>query len=444
MQNEMLVGLGGLLLLGMVMLRGGAALAMLTYSRVRAQSQERRLHKSLRSLVPVQHGANAVASNRQALSVNVPARSRPPEVPGTMKLVVAKRITENAKGDICSFYLCSAERRALPRSLPGQFLTFNLSLPGMSSPVARCYSLSMYPSHPQEFYRISVKRLGAEFATAGAPPGLLSNYLHDQVPEGTVIEALGPSGNFCLQQSSDRPVVLIGGGIGATPLLSMLDWLAETKSEREVWFFYGVRNSFEHAFQDHIKMIRRTLPNVRVVVFYSRPTTACRRDVDFDAVGHVRVDDIMHLLKTGGYEFYVCGPPSMVHDVTHDLLKWGVPGDAIMSEDFGSGVQSTPVLMPTVDEVRHLPKIITQKISVEFVRSKRKVAWTGRQRTLLELAEACGVNARHSCRAGQCGTCKAVMCSGQVDYISQPASGLESGTCLPCISRPVTDLVLDL
>ena len=374
-------------------------------------------------------------------------RQQLPKDTGTIKLTVAKRVIENSKGDICSFYLAPADQQPLPYFEPGQFLQFSFDVLDKKTPVTRCYSLSMHPTNPQDFYRISVKRLLANSSGATSlPPGLISNSLHDQLREGMIVEALPPAGSFCLDQRSQRPIVLIAGGIGITPLISMLDWLAGTQSSREIWIFYGVRNSQEHAFRNHLDLIGQSLPNLHRVVFYSQPTAACQRGVDYDEPGHVHVDYMKRLLKARNYEFYVCGPSSMMRSITQDLLGWGVPQDAIMSESFGTAEPASPTAPVASDNnATSLPSnAAAQRIYVEFARTKKKVAWTGRQNSLLELAEACGARPKHSCRAGQCGTCKIALHSGQVEYISQPASRPEEGTCLPCIARPTTDLVLDL
>ena len=224
----------------------------------------------------------------------------------------------------------------------------------------------------------------------------------------------------------------------------MLDWLAATQSQREVWVFYGVRNSHEHAFRDHFRLIKETLPSVKLVVFYSQPTADCQPGVDYDEVGHLSVNHMKRVLKARDYQFYVCGPTLMMHSITRDLLQWGVPEEAIKSERFGAGTQSPSAMSAeSTSKVPPLRDTPTKKIIVEFSRSKKKFVWTGQQGTLLEFAEVCGIKLRHSCRAGQCGTCKIGRLSGQVEYVSSPASAPEDGACLPCVARPTTDLVLD-
>ncbi len=444
MQIEILVGLTGTLLLAAAVLRGGAAIALLAAHRRRVEHESRRLFAAVQAGGYVEPNRRSVSQHSQG-----PDNSelQPPTNHQTkLQLVVAKRVIENEKGDICSFYLTAADDQPLPSYTPGQFLSFTFSVLEQQM-VSRCYSLSRHPSEPQEFYRISVKRILPDHRTApGTTPGLVSNALHDQLHEGMTVEAAPPSGTFCLDQISQRPIVLIAGGIGLTPLLSMLDWLAATQSDREVWLFLGVRNSLEHAFQNHLNLIAQSLPNFRQVVFYSQPTTACTKGSDYDEAGYVTVDYMKHFLRARNYEFYLCGPGSMMQTLSQDLLVWGVPSEAIRSESFGQA--QTGIERRAADSARQPKSSVGrssgQSIYVEFARSDKRFPWTGRQQTLLELAESCGAKPRFSCRAGQCGSCKTTLRSGRVEYLSQPGASIEEGTCLPCISRPVTDLVLDL
>lgn len=444
MQIEFLVGLTGLLLMGAALARGSAALAMSVYVRRREERADRRMIEAMRG--GVQRHAEPLERSTPVSVARPPERHQPSDT-APIKLVVSKRVYENATGDVCSFYLSPSDGRPLPPFSPGQFLTFTFGIAGVTTPTSRCYSLSMHPANPHEFYRISVKRLMPSPAAGnGAPPGLISNCLHDQLHEGLTIEAQAPAGTFCLDQRSKRPIVMIAGGIGMTPLLAMLDWLAGVRSGRDIWLFYGTRNSQEHAFRDHLRAIKRSLPNFKQLTFYSQPTSACRKGSDYDAEGHFEVDKIRHLLKARDYEFYICGPEAMMQKVTHDLLGWGVPRDAIATEGFG-GTPAMPTASPAAHEPQEAPAPASapaRRLSVELFRSRKTVGWTGRQGTLLELAEACGVNARHSCRAGRCGTCKVALRAGDVEYISQPAVPIEEGACLPCIARPVSDVVVDL
>ncbi len=362
-----------------------------------------------------------------------------PTAVGKRQFRIVKREYENLKGDICSFYLTPTDGQPIPSYRPGQFLTFVLDVPGAARTVTRCYSLSQSPTDPQNYYRVSVKKMAPPpNAVQGTPAGVSSSFFHDQLAEGSVVEVLPPAGSFCLDHASTRPVVLVAGGVGLTPLIAMLNWLAATNSQREIWMFYGVRDRNEHAFGELIRMISERMPNFRVVVFYEQPTPACRKGLDYDVKGYVSVDVMKTLLRSQNYEFYVCGPPQMMTTVISDLKNWGVADVDIRSESFGGA--SAPVR----SSATVLPKADAKPIQIKFARSKMTVSWTGRMGSLLELAEACGVDAKCACRAGQCGTCKIAIKRGAVDYVTTPQAPLEEGYCLPCVARPITDLVLDL
>ena len=358
---------------------------------------------------------------------------------GKRKFRIVQREYENQRKDICSFYLTPYDNRPLPPFRPGQFLTFQLKVPGKRQPVVRCYSISDSPTE-RRYYRITVKKLWAPpQAPEGTPPGLASSHVHDRLQVGDVVEALAPSGEFCLDLESQRPVVMVAGGVGLTPLVSMLNALVATGSRREIWFFYGVRNRTEHAMYDHLDRIRRAYPNVRVVVAYSRPTPTCRKGIDYDIEGHVSVTLMKPLLAARSCEFYVCGPAPMMDRVTKDLTAAGVPEEDVKLEAFGAAAVKAKAERNDASAAD-----AGQTFRVEFARSRKVVQWTKSAGTLLELAEASGVKARCGCRAGVCGTCLSALRQGEVDYIQRPAKEPGAAQCLPCITQPKSDLVIDI
>src|SRR5271154_1086534 len=150
---------------------------------------------------------------------------------GFRKFVVARKALEAA--DICSFYLEPHDRRPLPVFQPGQYLTFRLNIPGQPKPVVRCYSLSDSPN-PERF-RVTIKRIGPPPGKPDGKPGLVSSHFHEQIDEGDVVDVKAPAGEFYLDPRDQTPVVLIGGGIGLTPMMSMLNAIVEANAERPVW-----------------------------------------------------------------------------------------------------------------------------------------------------------------------------------------------------------------
>ncbi len=146
-------------------------------------------------------------------------------------------------------------KKPLPSFDPGQYLTFRLDIPGQSKPVMRCYSLSDNPK--PEFYRVSIKAAPPPLETPDAPPGLSSNYFHDYIQEGDILDVKAPGGHFFLDTGKHTPVVLIGGGIGLTPVLSMVNQIVKSGSMRETHLFYGVRNGAHHVMKKDLRRIAR-------------------------------------------------------------------------------------------------------------------------------------------------------------------------------------------
>jgi ferredoxin-NADP reductase len=349
---------------------------------------------------------------------------------GLRKFVVKRKVLE-AEG-MASFYLGPHDGKALPEFMPGQYLTFQLRPPGQTKPVIRCYSLSDRPRN--DYYRITVKRVPA---ADGSAPGVGSNFFHDGVNEGDILDVKAPGGHFFLDPAGDGGVVLIGGGIGVTPMLSMLHTLVERRSRREIWFFYSVRNREEHIMQDLLRTIGLENPNVHIVVCYSRPNKDDVPGEHYDASGRVSGALLKQHLPSNNFDYYMCGPGSMMEGMTIDLGGWGVPEAKIHFETFG------PSSVKKLGAVSRPPMPIDKKFAITFKRSGKDVEWTGACSNLLELAEQAGIPIPSGCRAGNCGTCVVAFQKGDVTYVQPPGSPPEPGTCLTCVAMPKSDMVLD-
>ena len=358
---------------------------------------------------------------------------------GQRKFYIDRKV-EEAK-DVCSFYLKPHDRKPLAPFLPGQYLTFQLKIPDQSKPVVRCYSLSDSPTEP-DYYRVTIKRLAPPPKKLEAPAGLSSSFFHDQLQEGDLLDVKAPRGHFFLDQTTERPVVLIGGGVGLTPVLSMLNSICRSGSKRETWFFYGVTNRSEHAMYDHLAEIRNTHDNVRIVVCYSRPGEDCVEGRDYQHAGYVGVELFKTLLPSNNYEFYICGPPPMMEAATKDLEAWGVPERDIKFEAFGPATVKSKAL-PKPAQAAAEKAETGDGIEVEFARSGKTLAWKPEVGSLLDLAEANGIALDFGCRAGNCGTCVTAIKEGEVSYLSEPGGEPEDGSCLACIAVPKGRLVLD-
>ena len=351
---------------------------------------------------------------------------------GFRKFKVASKVEET--NDITSFYLAPHDGKELPGFLPGQFLTFQIHMPNQAQPVIRCYSLSDSPFHPDR-YRVSIKRVPAPRDNPSAPPGLISSYFHDSLNENDIVDVKAPSGHFFMSMTKNTPVVLLAGGVGITPLLSMLNSITEMGSQREVWFFLGVRNKKEHAMKEHLEMVARENENVRLNIFYSAPAETDVLNEDYHVKGRVNVENIKIFLPSSNFDFYICAPPPMVKDLRKDLADWGVPKKNIHFEAFGPA---------TVKGCKaDTGKGVSAKIDIQFEKSGKTLTWDSKAASLLDFAEANGVPIDSGCRAGNCGTCLTAIKGGKVELVGEPGSKPEEGSCLACISIPKENLTLD-
>ena len=353
---------------------------------------------------------------------------------GTRKFRVERKFMEG--GDICSFYLRPHDGKRIPPFEPGQYLTFNLKLQDRERPLVRCYSLSDSPLET-EYYRVSIKRVDAPPKNPEFPPGASSTHFHKELEEGDILDVKAPSGNFYLDLGKHSPVVLIGGGIGVTPMLSMLNTLCSSGSQREVWFFYGVRNGAEHIMREHLESLAAENENVKLQICYSDPREG-KDEIgkDFQHAERVSVELFKRLLPSNNFEYYICGPPPMMESVTKDLKEWGVPDSFVHFEAFGPA--SVKKTIPKKAEMGTI-----SKVDVSFSRSGKTLSWDSSIGTLLDLAEANGIVMDFGCRAGSCGSCVTALKSGEVDYPEPPSAGPEDGTCLTCVAVPKSSLVLD-
>jgi ferredoxin-NADP reductase len=362
--------------------------------------------------------------------VDLPAdRSDGPAWKGFKPFRVVRRVYENGAGDICSFYLAPTESMTLPDFKPGQFLTFQFELPaanGGVQRVMRCYSLSDRPQ--PEAYRISVKR---------EPEGLVSNHLHDQVQEGDTLMVKAPSGHFHLLEEPPLPLVLIAGGIGITPMLSMLLSLLNRDSEREIWLFYGVRNGREVIMHDQLLALADYYPRFHLHLCYSRPHESDRLGIDYQHAGRVDIPLLQSALKLTRYQFYICGPGAMMESIVPGLEAIGIAPEDIHYEAFGPAS-----VKRSGEQVVAKAKETKDSWQVKFSRSGRSVEWNGRHDSLLQMAEAEGVDVDSGCRAGSCGGCQSRVEKGEVEYLQEPIADVQPGHCLLCISRPKSDLEL--
>jgi len=300
--------------------------------------------------------------------------------------------------------------------------------------VVRCYSLSDKPA--ADGYRVTVKRALAPLSAPNAPPGAASTYFHDVVREGDVLRVKAPSGQFCLDPDPVVPSILIAGGVGITPMMSMLLWAIAEQPGRTMHLYYGVRNSADHAFRQILEDLAAANANFHLAVVYERPLAGDIEGRDFHSTGYV---DLELLRRTSpAYvrcRYYVCGPPPMMANLVPALRTSGIPEADIHFEAFGPA---------SLEPAKRGPRSgLAEPLDIRFERSKRTLAWDGLDATLLDFAERKGIAMESGCRSGSCGTCETRVVSGTVRNTQAGAYQVAAGHCLPCIAEPGSALVLD-
>jgi ferredoxin-NADP reductase/MOSC domain-containing protein YiiM/ferredoxin len=357
--------------------------------------------------------------------------SPPPAWPGFRQLTVTAITRES--DSIISIRLEDPAGASVPAARPGQYLTVRVQPDKPQRSALRNYSLSGPPG--AGYYRITVKR---------EPDGVASGYLHTRLAVGDQLDIAAPRGTFILDRRQ-TPVLLISAGIGATPVLAMLHELATEHSEREIWWLQGARSSHEHPFGKEAKALLASLPHARTYICYSHPGPEDREGRDYDAAGRLAAPVLAQLEPPGNAEAYLCGPGSFMDDISAGLGAIGLGPAQIHTEPFGPAPGITPGIAATPTRTPHPPPGEPGSgPTIEFARSSLAIKWGDAYASLLELAEACDVPVRWSCRTGVCHTCETTLIAGSLDYNPDPVEPPADGSALICCSQPHEDIVLDL
>ena len=353
-----------------------------------------------------------------------------PAWPGFRQMRVANIHKES--DSVTSFVLAPIDGQPLAVFKAGQFVVLRLLIDPGKPPVLRSYSLS--DLRVADHFRISVK---SELNGAG------SSFLCNRTREGDLLDVSAPRGSFTLHPSQG-PVVLLSAGVGATPVMAMLHALAAERSQQEIWWIYGARNRAEHPFAEESRSLLKQLSRGRGYIVYSRPAANDQVGVDFDAPGHIDTALLEKIGVSQGSDFYLCGPTSFLQNMGDGLRNWGVLAGNVHTEIFGSLEPITPG-MGQVDHTPHLPQGPPGSgPPVSFARSGITAAWDAKFGSLLELAEACDVPVRWSCRTGVCHTCMTGLISGSITYNPEPLERPAPGNVLVCCSQPNAAVTLDL
>lgn len=357
-----------------------------------------------------------------------------------------KVIRRKAESEVVtSLHLAAEDRSPLMPFTAGQFLTFRLPGPD-GRPIPRNYSLSSDPADLSA-YRISVKREPAPPGKPELPPGFGSSFMHDHVALGSTLEGTAPKGRFQLDATSRRPVLLLAGGIGITPLLAMAHGLAG--STRPTYLIHACENGQVQPFADEVAGLAAQHANLTVVTGLRDPSAMDRSLARHQFEGLVTADVLRAVLPIGDYDAYLCGPAGFMQAMYALLLELGVRDDQIRYEFFGPAT----VLKPVQPDERATEPVAAARTGVTvgessafhvtFSLSGMSARWDGSSRTLLDLAEAQGLTPAFSCRNGICNTCLCEI-DGEVSYVDEPLEEPGPGKALICCSVPKSALVVGL
>lgn len=345
--------------------------------------------------------------------------------------------TTEETSEIRNFSLKPADKGIFARYRAGQFLTVRLQDTQSSDEVIRVWSLSDYQDRP-DHYRLSIKR---------EPQGIGSSFMHERVAAGTTIQIKPPMGRFVLDRGSFKPIILIAGGIGITPLLAMLKAHVRRDNNRPpLYFIHCCRNRAAQPFRNELDELERH-ERVKILHVYDSPEDSDRKGMDYHIRGYLNVDHIEKFTDGSqisiGHkridmpwfdsDIYMCGPPVFQEKLLDELLTRGGNKDRIFTESFSSvGAKGESLLLDSA--------------VVEFIRSGKTISWYGEDDlTLLELAESVGLAPSNSCRMGVCMSCSARLLDGDVHYDYQLTHSPDDGQVLLCSAKPATaKVVLDL
>ncbi|NOY41464.1 MAG: 2Fe-2S iron-sulfur cluster binding domain-containing protein [Planctomycetes bacterium] len=333
--------------------------------------------------------------------------------------------------DVKTFRMVACHGGGIPFSyLPGQFLTITMPIVEGEKPIRRSYTISSSPT--QGYYcEITVKR---EDQGAG------SRYLHDTVKEGDMLDVQAPSGKFVFTGKEADSVVLIAGGVGITPMMSITRALTDMEWQGEIYFLVACRDPEHFIFSEELKRLQERHPNLHVFVSMSR----IEKDVEGAHRGRLSKELLAEWVPDLGWKWiHICGAPRMMDSTKEMLAELGVPAEKIHSENFGS--QQKP-RAKVAERKKTAPSATQQTAATVSFATSEKSAQLLPDETILEASERAGVDIDYSCRTGMCGVCTVKLQSGEVTM--EVEDGLEpddkaAGMVLACQAKSTGDVVVE-
>jgi ferredoxin-NADP reductase/ferredoxin len=354
-----------------------------------------------------------------------------------MRVAAVQRESSTIK----SFVLEAVDGALLPAFLPGQFVQVRVTGADGQGRM-RHYSLSGDPAERAR-WRISVKHRLAPPDRGELPDGCVSSHLHAVTNVGDTLDIAGPAGAFTLDEPGDRPVVLLSGGVGVTPMLSMLHRLCTT-SQRRVYFIHACENGGVHAFRDEVARLQASRKGVLTHICYRTPEPMDVTTQRFDSRGLITHELMQRLLPLDDYDVYLCGPTPFMQANWRLLRSLGVRKDRIRHEFFGpasvldsddADVDALTLPKPSAPMKESIPTVC-------FAPSGNTLEWDSSCHSLLEFAERAGFEPAFSCRAGLCGCCASQLIDGTVEYFEPPLDEPRDGEVLLCCARPSSAITI--
>lgn len=336
---------------------------------------------------------------------------------------VSKIVSESAS--IRSFHLTPTDGFGQLAHEAGQHLPVRVSLNGEDKPLIRTYTLSVAPS--DNLYRISVKR-----------EGVVSSYLHDRVQVGDTIDVRAPAGAFNIDPHERRPAVLLAAGVGITPMLAMLRHIVyeglRKQRVRPTILFHAARSMSERAFDKELSELVIAAKGAVKLVRVLSDTAGAHEGSDYEASGRIDMALLTRVLSFNDYDFYLCGPALFMQTLYDGLRGYSVADARIHAEAFGPSSLRRQNDACVGTPARRPPS--SKSVPVAFMSSLKESRWEPGSGTLLELAEARGLEPEFSCREGSCGTCRSKLLKGAITYITEPTASVADDEILICCAVP--------
>lgn len=324
---------------------------------------------------------------------------------------------------IKSFYLRPQQPAQLPEYIPGQYVNIKVQLPDADKALIRSYTLSDRPGAGH--VRLTIKKENE---------GKVSRYLHDTLKVGDVVPVSRPTGEFTLTGSENEAVVLLSGGVGITPMLSMAEHLCTVKSVRPVYFLHSSFNKAVQPMQQRLRELAGQNKNMVVSIHHTSPLAGEVMGVDYDVAGLITKNHLAEL-PISNARIYLCGPTTFMEAMYRYATDLGFSEDRIHYEFFGEtkklGVQ--PISAPG-----------HTGYTIKFLKSGKEVPWNDSVTSILDLAEANGLRPDYSCRMGTCATCESRLIKGTFEYDPEPFMEPDDGNLLICCAIPTSNMEIDI